>query len=361
MKILFTTHQGGLAGSTFSIAYLAKGLAAKGHEIHVGCPRDSLLSTELTQFTNVVCHAIPFSGYLDLSSAKVTARICKKFDIQIVCAQGGRDRNLTVAAKWIYRMKSDLVFVRRQRPRDEPWLKRLIHMKATRKIVMVSHGLRDIFIQKGYSEQHLHVIHNGIDANEFSKPAAKSEIDKVKKELGLRSERVIGCVSRLKYQKAIIQSLKYLPEDLVVLFVGINEGQLKKEIKKENPIQRLIFAGDVSRKELPAYYAVMGLSVLASEMDGFGLVIVESMLAGVPVVASKFGGIPDVIEDGKTGFLFDNSQPKDLASKVIALLDDTEMRDSITKEAKTRALDHFSIAATIDEYETLFQSLSRKN
>ncbi|MFY0606357.1 MAG: glycosyltransferase family 4 protein [Cyclobacteriaceae bacterium] len=355
MRILFTTHQGGLAGATFSIIYLAKGLSERGHDVHIACPKNSLLQDELKELEGITCHSIDFAGYFDLGSARLLAKITSLYKIQLVSPQAGRDRNLAIVAKWIFGMSAKLIFVRRQRPRDEPWIKRWIHTKATEKIVMVSNGLKEIFVKKGYPENYLQVIHNGVDQGEFEEGIDEQERINLRQKLGIGNETVVGCVSRLKYQKVLIESLKYLPTDILILFVGIEQKHLNTEIERERPKQRLVFTGEVARQLMPLYYSQFDVTVLASQMDGFGLVVVESMLAGVPVVASKFGGIPDIIVDGESGFLFENSNPKQLAEKIMEILENQELRNALIENAKQRAVDIFSIQATVKKFEELFQ------
>lgn len=357
MRILFTTHQGEIAGSTFSIIYLVKGLAAKGHEVHVACRRDVLLWTELSNCLNIHLHEVPFKNYLDLKSARKVAQISKRFQIDLVNAQSGRDRNLTIAAKILFGLKSKLVFTRRQRPRNEPWIKRFFHTVFTDRIVLVSFGLKGIFESKGYNENHLSVIHNGLPKDFIlSRKISIEAINRLKSDLAIDG-KIIACLSRSKYQDVIIQSLKYLPDDLTVLFIGISQIDLKESIQKSNPKQRLIFTGRVSHEEALEYLQLADVNILASQMDGFGLTLVESMFFGIPVLGSNFGGIPDVIVEGENGFLFENSDPSELAEKLVLLLSNEELRRKMVSKGLEVAESQFEITRVVNDYEELFLQL----
>ncbi len=360
MNILFTTAQGDIAGSTYSVKYLALELSSLGHTIHVGCPSQSVLFHELVAFENIVLHPIPFGAYYDIYSSRRLTKVCAEHGIHIICCQSGVDRTLAIAANILWSCPASLVFVRRQRPRDEPWLKRYFHTKYTSKIVLVSNGLKTLFLDKGYPETHLHVIHNGLPLEALDKESLKPDhIENLKSRLRIGSEPVLGCVSRLKHQKVIIKSLKYLPESLTILFVGIDKEDLHEVVLKEKPKQKIIFTGLIPRHELGEYYQLMDVFVLASQMDGFGLVLLEAMKNNVPVVASNFGGIPDVIQHGHNGFLFDNSDTQQLADYVLKVLKDENLKSRLITKGITTS-QQFTIEETAKNFETLFKSIVKE-
>jgi len=359
VRILFTTHQGELAGATLSITYLAQGLAKNGHEIHVACEQGCLLWKNLNKVDGVFPHDIRFQSYLDFKAAKALSLIVREFQIDLINAQGGKDRNLVILAKWICRLSAKIVFTRRQRPRDEPWIKRWFHLNGTDGIVMVSHGLKKIFVKKGYPEYRLKVIHNGVDPGLIPQLGDK-ERKKIRVEYGLQG-RVVGCLSRKKIQEDIIRALKYLPEDITFLFVGIERLDLQHVIDKENPHQQLVFTGEVAHQEALQYLQLMDVNILASHMEGFGLVLVEAMLSKVAVVASDFGGIPDIIDDQINGLLYENSQPQHLADCVNKLLTNDEFRLKLIKNGHEKALRNFTIDRVIKDYEKYFTELVCQN
>jgi len=355
MKILFTTHQGDLAGSTMSITYLAKGLAEKGHDVHVACREDTLLWQNLREIPMINCHHVSFRSYLDFSSIKEIANIVSNEKIELINAQGGIDRNLTILAKWIYQLKCKLVFTRRQRPRNEPLVKRWFHTTGTDKIVMVSNGLKDIFVQHGYDPNHLEVIHNGVPIGIIPHLSGE-EKNSLKSEWGIKG-KVIGCLSRKKIQEEVIMALPLISSDYSVLFVGVEEHEFSETLTKYQPKQNLIFTGIVDHKEALKLLQLMDVNVLASHMDGFGLVLVEAMLSGVPVIGSDFGGIPDVIQHGENGFLFQNGNSELLAKLIKRLLTEEETRQKFIKKGRQIAIEKFTIEQTISKYENLFRKL----
>ena len=105
------------------------------------------------------------------------------------------------------------------------------------------------------------------------------------------------------------------------------------------------------------FYRLLSVSVLPSLIEGLSQTVLESMAMGVPVVASRWGGNPEAVEDGVSGLLFDPLDPRDLADKVNRVLNDSELADSFRERGRRRALEDFNIERTIKETEACFEKL----
>ncbi|MAE87033.1 MAG: hypothetical protein CMB80_30150 [Flammeovirgaceae bacterium] len=355
MKILFTTHQGELAGSTMSIYYLSKGLAERGHQIHVGVRKGTLLWQKLSDIKNLTLHDLQIDSYIDWKACQQIKKIVRDNHVQILNAQGGKDRNLTILSKWMFGLNVKIVFTRRQRPRNEPWLKRWFHARGTAKIIMISNGLKEIFISRGYHPDHLKVIHNAVPSN-LESAINQETVEALKAQYAIGGKTVVGCISRKKSQEQLLEAFKYLPEEYIGLFVGIHEEEVEVMLVSSLK-QRFIFTGLLNHEEALHHLKLMNVNVLPSYLDGFGLVLVESMLLQVPVVGSNFGGIPDVIEDGKTGLLFENGNPRQLAEQIRRIIEDKQLSDRLEKEGKKVAKAKFSVENMLNNYEDFFQSI----
>lgn len=354
MNILITTSQGGIAGSTYSVLYLAKGLHSYGNKIHIACSRKMPLTEMINREPGLVCHNISFEGYLDFKSVTALARIVKQHRIQVINAQSGVDRTICILAKWLFRLKTKVVFTRRQRPRDEPWIKRWFHLKGADRIVVISDELKKLFLNKGYPQNSLKVIYNGVETN-LSEVIKPEKVEALRGMLGLTEyTTIIGCLARLKQQEQLIESLKYLDGSYVILFVGIDRYQVQHAIENHKPTQRIIFTGRIPREEALHYLPLMHVKVLPSGMDGFGRALVEAMLLKIPVIGTRFGGIRNIIEDRKTGFLFDQGNARELADRIIEITKDHALRESLVKAAYKKALTEFGIERTVKEYQDLF-------
>jgi N-acetyl-alpha-D-glucosaminyl L-malate synthase BshA len=126
---------------------------------------------------------------------------------------------------------------------------------------------------------------------------------------------------------------------------------LVEELGIENNVKFLGVRGDVGR-----LIACSDLMLLPSREESFGLAALESMACGVPVVASEVGGLPEVIEDGRSGVLFPMGDTETAAEKAVLLLGDREYYESVKKEALKTALEKFDMNRIVNQYEALYQS-----
>lgn len=356
MKILFITKQKSVAGSAYSVSYLAGGLVEKGHKVWVGARKHAFLLKLVEGKPLIKKVHFPFKGYSDWETAREIGRLVRSEGIDIVNAQSGQDRFLMVLAKWLFGMKAQVVFTRRQRPRDEPWLKRFLHTK-TAKIVVISEGVKELFLKKGYREEQLHVIYNGLPPD-LEKQVKAEDVSRLRKQYQIPSaNKVIGCVSRLKEQAQIIRACQYLEENITFLFIGIEQAQVQEVIDEVEPKQQLLFTAVLNHQQVLTHYRLMDVNILASKMDGFGLTLVEAMALSVPVIGSNFGGIRSVIGDNENGLLFENGDIKGLANQITTVLHDENLRERLITKGREAYLTRFNLNRTIEAYERFFQEL----
>jgi len=168
------------------------------------------------------------------------------------------------------------------------------------------------------------VIPNGVDTNRFN-PNVNGE--SIKKRLGIHGKFTVLYVGRLAKQKGLEYLLRAVPitlketKDIAFLIAG--EGGLKKELEalaqQLGVNQQVKFLDFIPDSELPKYYAACDVFVLPSVYEPFGMVLLEAMAAGKPVVATAVGGIPEIVFHGKNGFLVKPKEPKELANAILTL------------------------------------------
>jgi len=113
------------------------------------------------------------------------------------------------------------------------------------------------------------------------------------------------------------------------------------------------FVGVVDR--VAPLLATADLLLLTSSTESFGLVALEAMASGVPVIASDVGGIPEVVEHGVTGFLAPMGDVDRMAEHAIALLQDRDMHGRFCSAARNRAVENFDQNELVSQYETLYE------
>jgi glycosyltransferase involved in cell wall biosynthesis len=210
------------------------------------------------------------------------------------------------------------------------------------------------------------VIPNGVDCNRFN-PYLNGNSIKAKHDLeGFHVVLFVGALTRWHKYKGVdvlIKAFRHVTDrrsDVKLLLVG--DGDLKEWYEKFSHSlsleDKVVFAGNVSDKQLPFYYAASDIVTLPSKncSEGFGLVALEANASGKPVIASKVGGIPEVIIDRYNGLLLNPCDEKALADAILQLLDDTDLRLNMGKRGRKFAEAHdwkFTVKAVEETYVEL--------
>lgn len=362
MHILLLTYQGDMSGATNSIFYLAKGLSERGHTVVVGCRRESLLNRLLQDGApRVIRKEMTFRGKTDLKNMIEIRDTVRQYNIQIINAQSTVDRYTAIFANWFFGLKCIVVHTRRQRPRsDGGWLQRWFIVKATKSVITVSNQLRQTLIKNGYPAGHVKAIFNGLPREHYEMYSQEKVYER-RRELGIaEGDIVVGCISRMKKQEQLVEAIPFLPPDIKVLFVGIEPGRLDEIADQCGVKDRIIYAGKVLPAEVQNYYHLVTVNVLPTAMDGFGLTLLESMAAGVPVVATRVFGVIDVLDNEKNGLWYEYGDNRELAEKLMIALFDTQRRAQLIENGYKAAFETFSLDRTIDNYEQFFGELIKK-
>lgn len=360
MNILIITYQGGLAGSTFSISYLAKGLAARGHNVYVGYKGKPLLY-DLLKNTAVELVQFPFKGRFDLASIKQLKNLVQEKNIQIINAQSSLDRFVSMLAKKLYRLDAKVVHTRRQRPNSSGGkLHGKLYTWGTDRIVAVSKGVKDRAVEfMGISPDHIKVIHNGTPPEKYENVAEQDNAD-LKNLYNIDdNDFVIGCISRHKQQEQLVKALNYIPQpEMKLLLVGLKEGDLDLNAADFPDQHQIIFSGGrIEPEEALRHYKLFDIHVLPSITEGLSQSLLEAMFLNIPNIATAAAGNPDLIEHGNTGLLFESGDLKELAAQILELKENHNLRDKIIKNAKQRVIEDFSIDNVVKNYENFFREL----
>ena len=226
----------------------------------------------------------------------------------------------------------------------------------TDKIIAVSQAVADFYISIGIPEEKILIIYNGVEIDKFLQSSEE------KKKNSWECEPIVGFVGRLHPQKGIEDLIK-IGEEVKkslgkVKFLVIGDGPLKKwllnEIEKRNLKKNFFLLGE--RDDLPKLYAKMQVLLLPSYREGFPNVILEAMASGIPVVATDAGGVKEILEDGKTGFIVEKGDVKNMAKYVLLILKDKKIREYMWYHSKKR-ISLFSIEKMAEETKNLYMRL----
>jgi len=244
----------------------------------------------------------------------------------------------------------------------DKWRRRAAYRFVARQstMVAVSGDLKRFLMERiGIPPGNIRVVHNGIDLSRYKIQEGNYA---VRAELGIRrDQRVIGTVGNLfavKGQTYLLKACKALVGEFptfVLLIAG--EGDQLDLLRKE--ASDLGIAGNVQflgfRDDVPSLLQAMDVFVLPSLSEGLPLSILEALALKKPVVATNVGGVPEIMEDGVTGYLVPPRNPEALTDRILLLLREPEVAVRIGQAGRARVEDAFDLETMVREYESLYE------
>ena len=234
------------------------------------------------------------------------------------------------------------------------------------RVICVSNNMRDEIVKElKLSTSNLITIYNGVNFERFSKTKQNADL---RKDLNIGLfDPIMGSVGSLRQVKdypRLLQSaaivLKEFPE---AKFIIVGDGPLKKSLKFRVKClkleKNLFFLG--WRTDIPALLSLFDVFVLSSLDEGISISILEAMTSSKPVVATNVGGNPEIVEEGKTGFLVPPEKPAKLAEAIIKLLRNKELREIMGRNGKKRVEEKFSLEIFLSKYLKIYDELIVKN
>lgn len=266
------------------------------------------------------------------------------------------------------------------------WIEKTAY-EAADAIIAVSGGMRrDILRSYPHVDpQRVQVIHNGIDVESWQAPGAdgRDEADAVLQRLGIDPTRravvFVGRITRQKGLPYLLEAVKNLPADVQIILCAGAPDTPEIAAEVTGAVSRLsrqrtgvVWIEEMlPRRELVAVLDASTVFVCPSVYEPLGIVNLEAMAVGLPVVGSATGGIPEVIVDGETGYLVPLDQMEDgtgtpldpaqfvtdLTASLMRVLDAPEDAQRMGAAARQRVEDHFSWEAIADQTMDLYRSL----
>jgi len=205
---------------------------------------------------------------------------------------------------------------------DIPWRRWVFAqmVRNVRRFITPSGRLRDLHVRAGYDSTRFRVLKYGIAPSLFEMPTITTRLGL--DVHGFHSNRLLfaGVIVEIKGIGTVIEALpsliKYI-DDFQLLVAGSGEETFLAQLRSYTPMS-VHLLGKVPFVEMINLYATAGLTLMPSIIEeNSPLVVYESLLAGTPVLGADIGGIPELIEEGHTGYLFTPGDPADLAEKAI--------------------------------------------
>jgi len=260
----------------------------------------------------------------------------------------GVPRIVFTAHGWFHNEKRSVV------ARVLAWILHLVTQVLVHTTIAVSHAAyRTAPLKKS-----VRVIHNAVHITE---PLQRADARKLLSEKGASfgSEIAIGTIGELHANKGhdvLIESAKLLPESSSIIIIGGGEKRknIEQQINSEHLTSRVFLTGHIDTAS--QYLSAFDIFVLPSRTEALAYVVLEAGLAGLPVVASSVGGVPEIVENGVTGLLVPAENAKALAEALQKLIDAPELREQYGKALKEKVVREFSLERMVSETVAVYKN-----
>ncbi|MBM3133236.1 MAG: glycosyltransferase [Chloroflexi bacterium] len=238
------------------------------------------------------------------------------------------------------------------------------------RIITVSNAVRQFFFGEREVGKGVAVIHPPVDTSRF-RPNPKSA-DKYRKEFGIDAgTKVVGTVGNINPDKGyeyFVSAARLIKDSFPeVKFVVVGKhldtqeeywNHLQASIAGASMEADFIWAGH--RTDVPEMMNLMDVFVLGSVLEGAGMVIMEAMASGKPVVGTRVGGIPELIVDGETGTIVPPKDPKAIADAVLHLLRHPDQAREMGMRGRKRAIETFDVAICARKHQEMYEDILRR-
>ena len=207
------------------------------------------------------------------------------------------------------------------------------------------------------------VVSNGVDLGQF-RPERSGEEDRLRKKHLLPEKPIVLYAGRIDPGKEIEVWIRSIPSALsetdahfVLLGPGVNKKSSQDQARSLGIEKSISFIDPAPYPEMPAFYRLAKLFAISSTIETQGMVVLEAMASGLPVVAACCGALPELVYDGENGFLFETGNSQMMGERVAKLIKDPGLSKSMGGKSRQLAQGH-SIQGTFDAFEGIYNKLA---
>ena len=374
MKIGITCYPT-VGGSGVIATELGKMLAEKGHEVHFITSSTPFRLNKT--YANIYSHQVEVNTYsvfqyapYDIALATKIAEVIKneKLDLMhvhyaiphAVCAILGRDMAGSNIGIVTTLHGTDITVLG-----SDSSLKESIRYGIEKSdiVTAVSDSLRDQTYDLIKPDKTIETVYNFVDEREYF----PQDSSKLKSELGIDADdKVMIHVSNFRNVKRVhdvVETFSKVRRQLVckLLLVGDGPemGRIIQQVRDLGLDDDVLFLG--KREGLAEFYNISDIKLLLSEKEAFGLVLLEAMACGVPVIGTNIGGMPEIIEPGVNGYLVELGGTQQAAEYAIEMMSDEEKLKELRQGALKTVSERFHSSKILEHYEGLYERLLAKD
>jgi glycosyltransferase involved in cell wall biosynthesis len=382
VKVLHLDTSREWRGGQQQILYLTRGLEERGIVSVVAAPQGSPLAQRLRKHDLPVIE-LPPGPSLSPKTVRSVQQVLADRHWNVLHAHTARAHSLGFLCfrlppprpfhrpSFVISRRVDFV------PSRDP-LTRLKYTAGDQTFICVSEAIREILQHYGVAPRLLRVVRSGVQIpgasiasdplpSELSPTARLEERVELRDELGVPTGAILlGSIGQLVEHKGHAHLLEALPEvlraeprtHLVLLGDGERERDLRRQVERLGLCQSVTFAG--YRPDAARYLPAMDLFVMPSVEEGLGTSILDAQAAGVPVVVTRAGGIPEAISEGETGRIVPAADPPALARAILALLRSPETMAEMGRAGRRWVAERFSAERMVEETLAVYREIQAR-
>ncbi len=360
MRILFVDSGFDWRGGQYQVLNLAVELCERGHEMLLVCQRGSALESRSRE-KGLSIETVRMRGDADVAAWSRLGGILRAFRPNVIHAHTGRAHAVALGATFFHDVDALVVTRRVSSSIRRAVLSKLKYSRLVTVFVAISSCVARTLLEAGVPSGRIRVIPSCVRLEDFEGVHAS---DRLFSELELSGDEPIvlnvGSLSKEKSQEDILSVaqnvLREIPD---ARFFIAGEGRLRQRLEKrarelgvESAVHLLGF-----RTDIPELMKISRLFIFPSKSEGLGTSVLQALAAGLPVVASDAGGISEVVEDGRTGFLVGVHDVTSMSAAVMKLLRDRQLASDFGERGRVAARS-YSFEKAGASHEELYRELA---
>ena len=373
MQVLHLISSSGFYGTDSMLIELSKQLSTTAFLPIVGVFKNlhnpRLEVAEVAKSTHLQVEILPCNGKMDFKTILSIRKLLKKHQIDIIHSHGYKSNLYALCASFPRRVPR--VATCHNWLGDDAKMKfyaRLDKSLLNRfdRVIAVSDSIMKEILNHNISGNIVLTISNGINLERFK---IREKPNTLREKLGIDERfKVVGTVGRLAEEKGHIYLLdaaqKVLRKYQNVVFMIVGDGPLRRTLQDKvsqmgqgGVASPFIFTG--IRGDMPDIYSTMDIFVLPSLTEGLPMALLEALAAHKPVVATRVGAVPQVIEDNHSGLLIPPTDVESLSSAIMHLLENPQKAKHLAQNGYERVRDHFSAKRMAEQYIKVYKNVLR--
>ena len=374
LRILHVDPERQWGGGEAQVLGLTRYLHRVGHISHVATPRHGVLAQRL-QHDNLTVRPLSIRNHLDGLAGWRLRRLVRRERYDLVHFHTARAHALS---PWLHALPVRRLVTRRMDyPIKAGWLSRFLYDRQVDMVIAISAGVAAALEAAHISNRAIRLIPSGIDTKQFL-PTASQRMA-IRRQYGLGAETTVilmaGALTKRKAPHTLLEAAAQLhsrcqqgqyaqqtDRALSLHYLICGDGPLRQELEAQVRALGLTsvfhFAGFC--RDLPAYLAAADIFVHTPVWEGLGVAVIEALAAGLPVVASRVGGIPELVADRETGLLIPAQDPSALCNALLQCVCHPDWAKTLGSHGQAKVRTHFDIETTARANEALYYELLAK-